>query len=258
MLKIDSLTSLQGRKLIQQIFLELKYERQLSGFRILIILWRLCTHERDFSKYIKQEVQVAHSLGTLSGTSLWMQEVVNRFYYTSFNSFVYFGAAIILLLVGIRRFSGNVPDAVVIGGIAFESFLLFLMFIIMFFSPAEDEVLNSDEKTEERELLNEVGELSREIAMVAVQLENVVDSLKSINTYQNDMVASLEKIAQAASDSVSPNPEMLSAMKELNQELGLFKERIVELNKSAEAIKVEEIKSQVKIELENIISKRIS
>ena len=42
-------------------------------------------------KLSKRDVVILHPLGVWSGTTLWMQEVVNRFYYSAINAFVYAG-----------------------------------------------------------------------------------------------------------------------------------------------------------------------
>jgi hypothetical protein len=257
MLKIDNLNSIEGRKLLQRVYLELKYTRQLSGISVIFIMWRLCTSETNFAKFTKQDILLQRSLGFLKGTSLWLQEVVNRFYYSTVNSFVYFGAALILLVVGVRRFRSDIPDTFVISAIIFETLMLLLLFVVMFFSPSEDEVSDSEIKSNDNDLIIEIGELSRDIAQVAVNLESINDNLRNISSSQNQLVEKLENIAIGIINSTSPNPEMLTSMNELNLELKELKINFNEINNSVELIKSEEIKALVKIELEKIIAQRI-
>ena len=146
MKKIDTLSSIDGRRLLYKIFHELRYEKQLPSRSVLALCWRLCTQEREIFRFVKQEAIVSHPLGIVAGTALWMEEIVNRFYFSTVNSFVYLGAALLLVLIGIRRFSDNVSDGVVIAGIVFEALMLVFMFVVMIFTPNEDiEELNRRE-----------------------------------------------------------------------------------------------------------------
>ena len=99
--------------------------------KILALTWRICIRERDLQKYGKEPIRVLHVLGTISGTSLWLEEIVNRFFFSTINSFVYIGAAILLVTIGLRRIYDVVPDWIVISSICLEAFLLSIMFFIM-------------------------------------------------------------------------------------------------------------------------------
>lgn len=138
MRKVDSLSSADGRKIIHEIFHELKYKKQLSSISILANCWKICVYDIDLTKYINTEDQIEHRLGLFKGTAIWMEEIVNRFYFSVINSFVYFGAAVLLVIIGVRRFSDSIDDRFVIAGVVFEALMLFFMFIVMFFSPSDD------------------------------------------------------------------------------------------------------------------------
>ena len=103
MRELSTLATLEGRSVIRDIFRELRFERQMSSFSATMLLWRICTKETELKRFSVQEVSILYPLGTMSGTSLWLQEIINRFYYSTINSFVYFGAAILLFTVGLRR-----------------------------------------------------------------------------------------------------------------------------------------------------------
>jgi hypothetical protein len=257
--KIDTLSTIAGRKLLQKIYYELRFERQISGFRTLIMCFRLCTFERELSKYTKSGFTLLHPLGFWAGTSLWMEEIVNRFYYSTINSFVYLGAALILLLVGVRKYSTIISDDLVISGIVFESLMLVFMFILMLFSPNED--INNDnvyEESAEKELLNEIGEIGRDFAMVVVQLESISSSLKALNDRQFELINRIDQIAKYQADASSPNPEMLSIMKETNTSLLGFKDSINDLNDAALKIKTEEIKLELRKELDKVFVNKLT
>jgi len=256
MKKIETLASIDGRILLQEIFRKLRYEKQLSGISSLFRCWRICTTESNFQKYVDREVSVMHPLGFFSGTRLWMEEVVNRFYFSTINSFVYFGAAILLVLIGVRRFSEHVSDSMVIGGVIFEALMLVFVFIIMLFSP-NDEIYNGTEESTIEDLIGEVGEIGRDFAALVILMEKISTSLNEITYHQNQLLESIREIIHNSALAVSPNNEMLEAMKSTNIELGNFKDTVSMLNNSIGKLKHEEIERTVRKELENLIAKRI-
>lgn len=263
MKNIDNLSSLEGRALLSRIFKELKYEKQLRSSTILFTLWKICTYEKELFRYTKQDYTLVHPLGMFSGTSLWLEEIVNRYYFSTINSFVYFGAAILLVLIGVRRFSDNVSDTVVIGGIVFESLMLLLMFLVMLFSPNEqndydDEPGNGSSQETVEELILEVGEISRDFAAVSVQLDNISDSLNGMLDRQTELIEYISQIAKSNAEAVSPNPKMLEIMEQTNDSLSSLKDTVVDLNKGIKVIQKEEIEFAVKKEIEQLINNKLS
>jgi hypothetical protein len=257
--KIDTLSSLEGRKLLQDIFKELRYEKQLSTFSTLSLCWRICVQERDIHRYTKKDVTVLHSLGFFSGTGLWMEEIVNRFYFSSINSFVYFGAAVLLVIIGVRRFTDAVNENLVIGGIAFEALMLIFLFVVMLFTPYDDNTSNSNEKEEESgELLSEIGEIGRDFAAAVMQLEKLGDGIKELISKQDNILEKIDIIADNTTLAVYPNPQMLVIMRETNEKLAEFQATVENFNRTAQSIKKEEIEFAVRKELERIIVDKVS
>lgn len=260
MKKVDSLSSSKGRLLIQEVFHELKYQKQLGSFAILLICWRICVYDTEIAKYVKTEVSILHRLGFLRGTKIWMEEIVNRFYFSTINSFVYFGAAILLVLIGVRRFSESMDDSIVIAGVIFEALMLFFMFIVMLFTPGEETPTFSypePEDVQKEELLTEIGEIARDFAQSSVLLEILTDEIKKINFNQELLVEKIETLTNSFSQISSPNPEFIGIIKETNISLSEFKNTVQELNKSTELIRKEEVERAVRNEIEKIIFQKV-
>lgn len=255
--KINTLTSITGRKLLHEAYKELRYSRQRSSIGTLAVLWRICTQEKNLNKYINKDIEIAMPLGFKNGTALWMEEIVNRFYFSSINSFVYLGAAILLVIIGLRRFDENISLTLVFGGIIFESVMLFFMFIVMLFTPNE-EIMEEDEDDLAEDLITEIGEIGRDFAAAVVQLEMITEKFSYISDNQMEIMNKLSSIATSQQNMAAPNPEMLIQMRETNLALESFKTTINELNSTAQKLKSEEIEFTVKKELEKIITKRIS
>ncbi len=259
MKKIDTLSSMEGRELLRQIFRDIRFEQQVAGLVTLITCWRICISGTDINRYTDEEVSVLHSLGFFSGTVLWMEEIVNRFYFTTINSFVYFGAAVLLVIIGIRRFTDMVDNTFVIGGIVFEALMLIMMFIVMLFSPNDENGGDRKESGDNvKELVDEVGEIGRDFAAVVMQLEQLGNSMSEMIRRQDQLLNSMNQIAENTSNAVSPNPKMLETMNETNKVLDEFKSTVKSLNTAAESLKKEEIEMAVRKELERVFADRVN
>lgn len=260
MKKIDTLSGLEGRALLNKIFKEIRYEKQASGASALFTCWRLCTYESELFRYSKSDVTVLHPLGAISGTALWLEEIVNRYYYSTINSFVYFGAAVLLVLIGIRRFSDNVSDELVIGGVVFEAMMLMIMFMVMLFSPNENiesEATENGSQESMEELILEIGEISRDFAAVSVQFDQINESLQDMLRQQRELIATVVDIAQANTLAVAPNPKMIEAMADTNDALNRFTISLHTLNESVDKVRASEIEFAVKKEISEIINTKL-
>jgi hypothetical protein len=260
MRKVDSLSSSDGRKILHEIFRELKYKKQLGSLAILSSCWKICVYDTDLTKYIKTEDTVLHRLGFFKGTRIWMEEIVNRFYFSAINSFVYFGASVLLVVIGVRRFSDSVDDRLVIAGVVFEALMLFFMFIVMLFSPTDDEdesQNNEDSQFQKDELLTEIGEIAKDFANSSIQLETISNELMIMNDSQKMLIEKINVLGDNFQQMASPNPEMLIEMKQVNSVLSEFKQTIQELNQSALQLRKEEIEITVRRELEKILTQTI-
>ncbi len=255
MRKVDTLSSLDGRKLLQEIFKEMRYEKQISSFSCMFRSWRICVHEQDLSKYTKQKVSVNHKLGFFRGTGLWMEEIINRNYFSTINSFVYLGAAILLALIGIRNFSDYISDSIVIAGVAFEALMLIFIFFVMLFTPSDDFTFDSraDESEHLDEIIKEVGEIGRDFAAAVVQLEKLGDMINSIVRAQDQIFKQVEEVSKSASLAVSPSPQLIDTMRATNESLIGFNDSVCQLTAAAENLKHEEIEKAVRREVEKFL-----
>ena len=238
----------------------MRYERQNGSISSLVTCWKICVYERELNKYIKKDLSLIHTLGIFKGSGLWMEEIVNRFYFSTINSFVYFGASILLVLIGLRRFSDALTDNVVIGGVIFEAAMLLFMFVVMLFTPNDEAKPqnNNHENSETEILINEIGEIGRDFAAATVQMEQMTDKLSELTDFQKQLLLRVDDIAKNAADAIMPNPKMIDAMIETNTELQKLKNTVAELNESLQILRKEEIEAAVKREIEKLIVNRIS
>ncbi len=259
MLQLDTLSSLEGRAVLHDCFREFRYTKRMNTISTLALTWRICTKEREIYRYSQSEVTVLHPLGLVSGTSLWMEEIINRFYFSTINSFVYFGAAILLVSVGFRRIYEDLPDSIVIGSVIFEALMLMFMFIVMFFSPTDEgETETSAETAAITELVREVGEIARDYAAISVRLEVIGDALENVSTRQEALITSSSEAVKIAAMAVAPNPQLIDSMRETTTALHEFTHALRTLTTSAEMLKREEIELAVRREVEQMLSQNVA
>jgi len=259
MTQIETLASIQGRALLRDIFRELRFERRLSAFQSLSTTWRICTTEQELIRLTKRDVVVLHPLGIMSGTTLWMQEIVNRFFYAPINAFVYAGAAFLLVIVGLNRTDVLQQTWLIVAGVILEATLLLILFVVMYFTPAEEpegELKEADGSGSD-ELLRELGEIGRDYAAMAVQLEAISASLVDLVEKQDIMTTQMVTSVDAAVSAVSPNPELMASMQTTTASLDRFAQSVEALSQRLQAVERQEVERLVRNELEKILSRRI-
>lgn len=261
MTQLETLASVQGRLLLRDIFRELRFERQLGAIQALSITWRICTREQELIRLTKRDVVILHPLGVWAGTTLWMQEVVNRFFYSAINAFVYAGAAILLLAVGLNRTGVIDSPGSVVTGIIVEAFLLVLLFVVMYFTPPDEPettLTSGAASGETEELLREIGEIGRDYAAMAVQLEAISTALSDLVERQDNISHSIRESVDAAVAAVAPNPELMSSMQATAAALDRFAESVDHLSQRMQGLERQEMEYLVRAELERILSQRIA
>ncbi|MCS6807379.1 MAG: hypothetical protein RML40_01235 [Bacteroidota bacterium] len=255
---VQTLSTLRGRAILRDIVRELRYERQVSSITTLVTCWRLCTFEREVYRYSKQQVTVIHALGILRGTSLWLQEVVNRFYFSTINSLVYLGAAILLVVVSGYRFTDRIDVRMVIAGVGIEACMLFVLFVVMFFSPLDDEGEEERNETDEmRELISEIGDIATDYASAGTRLEAVTAALSDIVARQDELLGAVNDVARAVSLASTPQPEFIETIRQTNLALQAFHANVQALVEATNQLRREEIQRAVRIEVERILEQRL-
>jgi hypothetical protein len=260
--QIQTLSTLRGRVVLRDIVRELRYEKQVSSITTLLTCWRLCAFERDVYRYSKRQIIVVHTLGLFRGTSLWLQEVVNRFYFSTINSLVYLGAAILLVLVSGYRFTDRVDTRLVLAGVALEASMLLVLFVVMFFSPSDDidmeEPTNdAEENGDLRELISEIGDIATDYAGAGARLEAIAAALSDVTARQDEILGAVNEVARAVSFAANPQPEFIETMRQTNLTLQAFHLNVQALVEATHTLRREEIQRAVRVEVERMLEQRV-
>lgn len=246
--------------MVRDVYRELRYERGMGGIQALTTTWQLCTRETELIRVCSRDVTVLHPLGPWLGTSLWMQEVVNRFLYPAINAFVYAGAAMLLVAVGLTRMDLIRQPWLVVVGIAVEALLLLALFVVMYFTPPEDADSSAEASLGSggsEELLRELGEIGRDYAAMAVQLESISATLSDVATQQRELIQAVQATVDAAVSAVTPNAELQRSMKDTADALRDFAAGVTVLSDRLQEVERQEVERLVRNELEHILSRTI-
>ncbi|MCS6999636.1 MAG: hypothetical protein RML15_03735 [Bacteroidota bacterium] len=254
MAEIASLATAEGREYFRSLYMILRYEQQRGAWETLRLLWLIATRERSLQSY-GLDVTIRHRLGITAGTRLWLEEIVSRYYYSTVLSFVYGGAAILLVVVGMRRFSAGISDTIVLLSIGLEALLLLVLFIVLFVTPGEDPSAPVTEKLEE--IVREIGEISREHAASTTALEEAVRQLRVLTQEINKLSDSTAQAVAVATQAVSPAPETIQRISQVSQALDNLRQSIEHLTAAARALERENISAAVRTELEKLLSLRV-
>ncbi len=82
-------------------------------------------------------ILLENTLGLNLGTRVCMEEIIARYYFNAVQGWVYFGAMILLIFVGLR-FAGVITERMTLVGIGIEAMMLLALSIVTHFLPNDD------------------------------------------------------------------------------------------------------------------------
>ena len=233
---------------IRQRFLELQ---RRGRWRALWTAWRLCIRG--------DEALGQQGLGLWRGTALWLEEVVHRYYFSQVNALVYFGAAILLVLLGVRRFSHNtLPEWLLFGGIALEALLLLVLVVTLLFAPTESAHPSPSSSNEELQwLLSDLNELAQSYDGLLQRWDRSLERLQQLES----VTATLDQLATTLQNSPVPSTELIEALHNLTDALHRTRAGVAELAQQLERLNQEQLRELVQQEvhrvLEGLIAQRV-
>ncbi len=232
---------------IRQRFPELQ---RRGRWRALWTSWRLCIRG--------DEAQEHQGLGLWRGTALWLEEVVHRYYFSQVNALVYFGAAILLVLLGVRRFSHNaLPEWFLFGAIALEALLLLALVVTLLFAPTESAHPSSPSNEELQWLLSDLNELAQSYDEQLQRWDRSLERLQQLES----VTATLEQLATTLQNTPVPSAELIEALRNLTDALHRTREGVAGLVQQLERLNQEQLRELVQQEvhriLEGLIAQRV-
>ena len=228
---------------IRQRFPELQ---RRGRWRALWTAWWLCVRG--------DEVQGQQGLGLWRGTALWLEEVVHRYYFSQVNALVYFGAAVLLVLLGMRRFLHNtLPEWLLIGGIALEALLLLALVVTLLFAPTES-APSSPSDEELRWLLSDLNELAQSYDGLLQRWDRSLERLQQLES----VTTTLEQLAATLRSTPIPSTELIEALRSLTDALHRTHEGMAELVQQLERLNQQQLRELVQREVHHVLEELIA
>jgi hypothetical protein len=183
---ISNLATPAGRSAYQEYWHDLVIEQRRAVLPSLWQLWRTAAFGSEMRvTAIDTSYRPSHPLGPRVGTRVFMEEIIVRHYYNNVQALVYFGAVILLVFLGLR-FAGLLSENISLIGIAIEAMMLLVLFMVLFYSPEDDQFAppiagtstteaRAEQDAEDRgvikEVLEEIEEIGSSYAALALKLE---------------------------------------------------------------------------------------
>lgn len=126
----------EGRLLLHEFYHDRRIQVKLE-IAIILECWRVCKHAREIQLSDGRLILIENPLGFRLGTRVCIEEIIGRYYYNSVQGWVYFGAMVLLIFVGLRL-GGVIPEKIALVGVAIEAFMLFLLAVVTYYSPSDE------------------------------------------------------------------------------------------------------------------------
>lgn len=255
---IDNLASVQGRRLLQKYWYENLFEGRRWKIGLMFTTWRLCVGGRTlYLADAQQPVTVDHTLGLRLGTRVWMEEISYKHFMGTVQALVYLGAVVLLIFVGLR-FANLINERTSLIGIGIEAFMLFMLFVVMFFTPEEEfadvERGSSAEGDDAKEYLSVFKEIYNELQDIGTMNAALGRHLTEITNKQESY---LREVSQKLTNTPSAgfSKETAELMYDVKVALGNLSTSIQDMNANLGRIAEKEMEYLVRREIEKMISR---
>lgn len=212
----------EGRLLLHEFYHDRRIQVKLE-IAIILECWRVCKHAREIQLSDGRLILLENPLGFRLGTRVCIEEIVGRYYYNSVQGWVYFGAMVLLIFVGLRL-GGVIPEKIALVGVAIEAFMLFLLAVVTYYSPSDELLPTTLQGKSPDNLLSSVNQ--------SVQgMTNAVSDLFRLLS-QSDMRQDvlLTRLTEYISKVSAENTRLqIEKMEETNQNLRYFSDTLQEV-----------------------------
>lgn len=126
----------EGRLILHEFYHDRRIQVKME-IAIVLECWRLCKRGTEIQLSDGRIILIENPLGFRLGTRVCIEEIIGRYYYNSVQGWVYFGAMVLLIFVGLRL-GGVIPERAALIGVGIEAFMLFLLAVVTYYSPSDD------------------------------------------------------------------------------------------------------------------------
>ncbi len=126
----------EGRVLLNEFYHDRRIRHKIE-LATIQDCWRLCKRGTEVQFSDGRVIQIENPLGFRLGTRVCIEEIIGRYYYNSVQGWVYFGAMVLLIFVGLRL-GGVIPEKAALIGVGIEAFMLFILAVVTYYSPSEE------------------------------------------------------------------------------------------------------------------------
>jgi len=254
---IDNLASVAGRKYLQRYWYENTVVARRWKLALMLSCWRLCMFGRTlYLTEAEHPITIEHKLGLRVGTRVWMEEVCYKHFSNTVQAFVYLGAVVLLVFVGLR-FAELINERTALIGVGIEASMLFVLFIVMFYTP-EDAYLNID--AEEPKVDNSAKEYLPLFREIYDELQDIGTMNAALGRHLTEMANKQESYMKELSQKFtypsqnSVGKESVELIAQLKKPLDALSASMQEINANLRRITEKELEYLVRRELERVIS----
>jgi len=175
--------------------------------KTLFECWKVCRQSTNLQLGDGRRMRFDSSLGMKLGTRVFFEEIVSTYYYNSIQGFVYFGA--MLVLVGVGLYLSGYDLFFALGGLAIEAVFLLLLAVVTSFTRNDDggtsaaalgrtDTLITSINISIREMTTAVSDLFRFVSQTDIRQDVLLTKLtENISKINNENIRKyLEKLDQ--------------------------------------------------------------
>lgn len=189
--------------------------------------------------------------GWWRGGIRWLEAVVVPFYMPWASGFVFLGAAVLLLLLGIRRFTGVIGEEPIIAAFVAEGFFLLVLFLLLLLAPGSPSSTRSDELST---LVHDLNDIATDITRIVESHDQLLQRWQESTESQSIALQRLDQLLQKLQQLPLPGAALVAELQQLQQALSQLNATIRQTVDELQHWRNQQLQSLVQQELARILA----
>ncbi|GBD06966.1 hypothetical protein HRbin21_00775 [bacterium HR21] len=194
--------------------------------------------------------------GVWRGILVWFEAVVAPYYAGWISALVYAGAALLLLLIGLHRFTDGVGPEAILAALFLEASLLVLLALTLGAAPATR--TSAVEEDELRSIADEIAEIAGDAGRILDSHRELLTQWHAVGERQRKLLEQISTLLNTLATLPLPSTKLAETIERLNQNLDTTTAMLQRFREELQQWQREQLQELVRQELARLLSNRVT
>lgn len=196
--------------------------------------------------------------GIWRGVALWFEAVVAPYYAGWVSALVYAGAALLLLLIGLHRFTESIGTGAVIAALVLEVCLLLLLAATLGAAPSAQSTVVDSVATELKDIANEIAEIASDAWKIQEGHRELLRAWQDVGEQQRKLLEQFRTALDTLARLPLPGEKFIGALEQVRQSLDATAGMLQHLSTELQQWRQEQLQELIRQELVRLLGDRLT